>query len=379
MTSDVADEASRTDQGDDALLERSLTEAELEDLNDAEPVPTEVTFTSQDFDVEGLVRRIRRGSLIVPTFGEDTPAVSTAGFQRGFVWRRPQMDRFIESLLLGYPIPGIFLVKQEDNTYLVLDGQQRIRTLEQFYDGEFALRNVGEQFQGLTYKTLPSQLVSRLDDSYMQSTILDSDGSETSNEAIYQIFERVNSGGTQLTPHEIRMALYAGPLITEMERLNQTADWRALYGAKSSRARDQELVLRIIALYLDADRYRRPLKSFLNAFASRNRFMRQPAVGEAAELFIKAAEALRRGPDTQALRRPGGRQVNVAQSEAIFVAVMRAISAKALPADGALTDGVDALLGNDTFKRATLRATADSEAVKDRLRVATETLTDSSQ
>ena len=66
------------------------------------------------------------------------------------------MDRFIESLLLEYPIPGIFLVRQADKRYLVLDGQQRLSTLAAFYSGfhdrrEFALHNVADEFKGLTY------------------------------------------------------------------------------------------------------------------------------------------------------------------------------------------------------------------------------------
>jgi len=70
------------------------------------------------------------------------------GFQRRFVWRRPQMDRFIESLLLGYPIPGIFLVQQSDKRYLVLDGQQRLTTLTKYYDDAFALRRGREAVPG---------------------------------------------------------------------------------------------------------------------------------------------------------------------------------------------------------------------------------------
>src|SRR6266851_3900621 len=141
--------------------------------------------------------------IMIPTFGHDDDRIVSAGFQRAFVWTRSQMDRFIETLLLGYPIPGIFLVKQQDRRYLVLDGQQRLRTLQHFYMGihdgkEFALRNVGERFKGLTYKTLQEDQRRQIDNSYFQATIVDTDGSEESLEAIYQIFERLNSGGTQL-------------------------------------------------------------------------------------------------------------------------------------------------------------------------------------
>jgi hypothetical protein len=94
-----------------------LIEAEQEDLLEAEPVAHQVTYSGQDFDVEGLVRRMNKNDILVPTFGHDDERITTAGFQRSFVWRRPQMDRFIESLLLGYPIPGSFwCVKQTDAT-----------------------------------------------------------------------------------------------------------------------------------------------------------------------------------------------------------------------------------------------------------------------
>ena len=119
------------DAGGDPL---DLAPADLEDLEAPDPNPEPVSYSGSDFDVEGLVRRLKRGDIVIPTFGSDDD-LDTAGFQRRFVWNRSQMDRFIESLLLGYPIPGIFLVQQVDKRYLVLDGQQRLKTLEAFYEG----------------------------------------------------------------------------------------------------------------------------------------------------------------------------------------------------------------------------------------------------
>ena len=195
-----------------------LNEAEQEDLLEAESVTQQVTYSGQDFDVEGLVRRMNKDDILIPKFGHEDERITTAGFQRSFVWTRPQMDRFIESLLLGYPIPGIFLVRQADRRYLVLDGQQRLRTLQQFYKGEFAgrefsLNNVTDRLKGLTYQNLPEDERRLLDNTFFQTTIVDTDGSRESLEVVYQIFERLNSGGTQLTPHEIRVALYPGPFI----------------------------------------------------------------------------------------------------------------------------------------------------------------------
>lgn len=247
MPGDVDETNNDADEPEVGLDEPGeLTESEREDLLEAETVSGPVTYSGQDFDVAGLVRRLEQEDILIPTFGHEDDRITSAGFQRSFVWRRPQMDRFIESLLLGYPIPGIFLVRQPDRRYLVLDGQQRLRTLHAFVTGlhdrrEFSLKNVAKQFEGLTYKALPEDLRRQLDDTFIQATIVTTDGSDESLEAIYGIFERLNSGGTQLTPHEIRVALFAGPFIDFLDRLNSCEAWRELYGKQSPRLRDQEL------------------------------------------------------------------------------------------------------------------------------------------
>ncbi len=287
------------------------------------------------------------------------------------------MDRFIESLLLGYPVPGIFLIKQTDNRMLVLDGQQRLVTLRRFHDGvhagkEFVLTNVGDDFKGLSYKTLNESLRFKLDDSFLQATIVVADGSAGVDSAIYQIFERLNSGGTQLTPHEIRVALYAGPLIGFLESLNKDENWRGLYGQKSARIRDQELIMRILALHLKADSYTKPLKGFLNTFAAENRQTPQN-VATSGKLFQSACKVLLSEVGPSALRRPGGKTPNVAQSEAILVGMMRAIETGRL--SDKTKERVEQLKNNAEFVAATTRFTADKDSTQLRLSLATEAFT----
>lgn len=351
--------------------DRALRDEELEDLIDVEPSPARVTFSTQDLSIDGLVKRLDRKSMLVPQFGGTDNLVQVPGFQRGFVWSKAQMDRFIESLLLGYPVPGIFLVKQsDDNRMLILDGQQRLITLQRFYDGlhegrEFALNYVGDEFKGLTYRSLDESLQFKLDDSYMQATIVSADGSPEVDESIFQIFERLNSGGTQLTPHEIRVALYAGTLMASIETLNDDPAWRALFGpTKSKRIRDHELIMRILALYSNSKDYNRPLKTFLNGFAQRDRAV-DIAADRRGELFLAACAALNAQVGATAFRRPGGTQVNTAQAEAICVAAMEAIDRDQLPND--LGPRIDGLLGDTEFVKHTGRATADKDAVDTRL------------
>ncbi|MCA1602970.1 MAG: DUF262 domain-containing protein [Acidobacteria bacterium] len=205
----------------------------------------------------------------------------------------------------------------------------------------------------------------------MQATIVAADGSPEVDDAIFQIFERLNAGGTQLTPHEIRVALYAGPLMASIETLNQGQEWRALFGLRSKRIRDHELIMRILALYSDSDDYARPLKNFLNTFAKNHRNI-EIANDLRGQLFTDACREILHQIGSRAFRRPGGGQVNTAQAEAVCVAVMSAIAAGRQPVD--LAHSFDRLLQDGEFIKHTGRATADKEAVETRLKQARNTL-----
>ncbi len=91
-------------------------EDEAEDDETVAPVRYETTSYGIDFDVEGVVRRIKRDDIFIPEF------------QRSFIWNLGEASRFIESLLLGLPVPGIFLSQEpESGRLLVIDGQQRLK------------------------------------------------------------------------------------------------------------------------------------------------------------------------------------------------------------------------------------------------------------
>jgi hypothetical protein len=351
-------------------------EPELEAEPDPNPEP--VTYSGTDFDVEGLVRRLNRGDIVIPTFGHGDETIELSGFQRRFVWHKPQMDRFVESLLLGYPIPGIFLVLQADKRYLVLDGQQRLRTLQRFYDGThagkvFALDDVGDRFKGLTYKTLPDDLRRTLDNTFIQATVVRTDGSAPSLDAVYQVFERLNSGGTLLTAHEIRVALYAGPFIDFLTKLNRAKTWRSLYGTESIRLRDQELVLRALALYVSPGTYKRPLKKYLNDFVAAHRYVEDLDIQVLRSRFEDATALLLEAGGAATLRR-GGAQVNAALTEAILVGLMRRLDTPPKPKAARVATAVTRFSNDPDIESTISRATADEESVRKRLAAATKAL-----
>lgn len=354
-----------------------LTEQEIADLETPEAQVSQVVYSGQDFDVVGLIRRLQNEDILIPTFGHEDIRIEAAGFQRSFVWNRPQMDKFIESILLGYPIPGIFLVKQPDKRYLVLDGQQRLSTLRHFQEcihsgREFSLKNVSDEFKDLTYKSLPDDMRRQFDNTFIQAIIVTSDGSNESMNSVYNIFERLNSGGTQLTPHEIRIALYAGPFIDYIENLNRYSSWRALYGAKSARLRDQELVLRIIALFLDSENYKRPLKKFLNDFTANNRESTSPSLVRARQLFEAATDLILASAGRESIRLRGA-QVTAALAEAIMAGLMFRLSTPSAElTQEAILNTITSLKQNDDLTVSFTRSTADEEQLTKRLNAAKE-------
>jgi hypothetical protein len=344
-------------------------------INESDPDPEPVSYSGSDFDVDGLVRRFNRGDIVIPSFGTDSSDIETAGFQRRFVWRRPQMDRFIESLLLGYPIPGVFFVQQVDRRYLVLDGQQRIRTLASFYSGThdkqiFALRSVARRFEGLSYQALDDETRRKLDNTFIQATIVKTDGTPSSLDAVYQIFERLNTGGTQLTPHEIRVALYSGPLIEFLTSLNTNSAWRDLYGKESPRLRDQEIILRFLAFYVQAASYRRPLRKFLNDFAAAHRTLDSLPTDLLRQRFEATVGLILEGAGRRALR-ASGNQVNAALTEALLVGLARRLDFGEHPSAASVRDAVETIMADPAMDSAISRATADEDSVRTRIAITT--------
>lgn len=367
-------------KADEIPEDQLLTFEEISDLDEAESDVAPVQYSGIDYDVEGLVRRLQRNEIKIPNFGHGDDSLELLGFQRGFVWRRPQMDRFIESLLLGFPIPGIMLVQQLDKRYLVLDGQQRLRTLQAFYEGVhngkvFSLENVALEFKGLTYKTLNPQQKRTINNTFIQATIVRTDGTRESLDSVYQVFERLNSGGTQLTAHEIRIALYPGPMIDFLAELNSDENWRAIYGAPSPRLRDQELILRILALFFRENEYATPLKKFLNDFVNEHRDLAKLDKARIQSRFREAGVILAPAGARSTARRAGQR-INAAMLEAIFVGAMRALDAGGPLSEEGARGALAELAENTAMDQAASGSTANEDKVRRRLQLATKALSD---
>lgn len=369
-------------------------------------------FTA-DFDVAGIVRRMNDKNFIVPSYNPppDTHA-NYAGFQRDYVWSKKQKDRFIESLLLSYPVPGVFLVEQPGRTYLVLDGQQRIRTLTEFVNGTdtttdrvFRLRYASEDgpFAGKSFAELNDADKNLLLNAFIQVTVV-VPKSPGRLQGVYQLFERINSGGTNLQPQEIRVALYAGSRVDAVRSMNLDTDWRALFGPLHSRMKDAELILRYLALrqvairysalgwnreapraWLEAEQdpsavekqqvYRAPLNQFLNAYLESLGDGGAPD-SSSVDGFISACRVL--APiGRAALRLDDSPQVNAAHADAVLVGLSlstRLNSGTTDLTDPALLQAVaaslSALEAHSSYQSAVRESTSHLASVHKRLELA---------
>lgn len=337
---------------------------------DVLPTYTIVSYGA-DFDVTSLVKRMEARDIEIPEF------------QRGFVWTYRQAARFIESLLMGFPVPGIFLWRNPQTERLfVVDGQQRLRTLQSYYQGvlrgrEFALPErtspyqiVHPRFQGRTYRALEDEDRRRLDNSIIHSTIVNQERPPEDDSSIFYLFERINTEGTPLQPQEIRTAIYQGKLIDLLGQLNDLPAWREVYGRVSPRMKDRELILRFFALLYSVQDYARPMKEFLNRYTGNNRNLSGQPEEQLTKVFSDAIGTVNEALGSRAFRPI--KAFNAAVYDAVMVGVARRLERGPIRDREAMKQAYDALMADQSFVATYTRATADAENVRKRLRLATD-------
>lgn len=341
---------------------------ELDDLKNVDDADEDVSTTGElfsissfgvDYPVETLVSRMDKKLFYIPPF------------QRAFVWSQNQCSRFVESLLLGLPVPGIFLFKEADTgKHLVIDGQQRLKSLLFFSKGiingrEFALSGLQTKYNGCTYQTLDEADRARLDDAVIHATVFKQDLPEGEINSVYEVFERINTGGIKLSPQEIRSCICHGNFNDYLHKLNDLPEWRAVFGPKSKRLKDVELILRFMAFYEKGNNYKSPMKHFLNNYMKEKRNLSDEKLAELGEVFVRALRFVTASLGPRPFR--PDRSLNTAVFDSVASALAHRLLNNVPPDGGALLAAYNGLLQNERFKEGYVRSTADEENVKKRM------------
>ncbi|MFQ6258324.1 DUF262 domain-containing protein [Yersinia enterocolitica] len=201
---------------------------------------TEVRIAKEQSSVFELLRRESRGQLVL-----------APDFQRKDVWDRKRQSELIESILMGIPIPLIYLFEDENGTRQIIDGKQRISALKRYINNDYALTELTmlPKLRGMKFSEIPPLLQAKLEDCQLHSYVIQP---PTPEYVKFNIFERVNRSGMNLNKQEMRHALYQGKATCLIQKLAESTAFKKSTGSgvKDDRMRDRYLVLRFVAFYL---------------------------------------------------------------------------------------------------------------------------------
>lgn len=368
----------------------------------------EMTFNEKIVDLEKQINDERQqiaadrmdmsvGELV--NMYEDNELIIHPSYQRFFRWTDVQKTALIESILLGIPIPPIFVAEDENGIWEVVDGLQRLSTIVSFFgklksevlmledcpeeineDGDvIKTRNTWElgegdllkSLKGFNVNTLPHKYVINIKRAVFRVEILRGKSRITLK---YELFKRLNSNGAKLTAQEIRNAIYRGvdSSCNELvERLSKNDDFVKLTSLTKQKKRelyDQELILRFMAFYDKETVIDNNTAKILDDFMLRSVQNANFEIEKYESIFYKTIGLLKCLDDTNVFKNDNNAFVP-AYFEAIMVGVARNISAY-LKNKRLLTRNIEVLKNSPEFKQYMGSASNSKSRIAKRLEVA---------
>lgn len=380
-------------QGDLWFDDYALDDEEQED--DFQIDEYDITATPNDFNILTIFNFLESGAIKIPDF------------QRNYVWDLSRASKLIESLILGLPVPQIFLYEEGRNRFLVIDGQQRLMSIYYFIKQRFPrkekrveLRSIFEKharipdhvlhdddfftnfrlhlpsrapgvhnkFHGLNYATLTDYKL-QFDLRPIRNVVVKQNSPKDDDSSIYEIFNRLNSGGVNLWPQEIRASLYHSKFYEMLYRINTVPEWRRIIQLENPdlHMKDIEILLRGFAMLIDSQNYAPSLARFLNVFSKKSRKNAEEQNTYLADLFLSFLIACQNLPDDAFINKQSHR-LNIALLEAAFVAACEPAFKNHSPNINEIPQDKLRQLENDQrFIVASRTATAKSVNVEERL------------
>ncbi|MEM0577802.1 DUF262 domain-containing protein [Flavobacterium polysaccharolyticum] len=223
------------------IIETDL-DTSLEDKNDGglypyDPAYENIEIGEDPFSIFEYLRQLEKGKITIQP-----------DFQRNQVWNNTQKSKFIESIILNFPLPPIYLNETKDSTYIVIDGLQRSTALREFYQGKYALSGIEAlpKYNSYRFKDLPEVLQSKFEDKKLTVFVLKP---STPMVVIYDLFNRINTGGTQLNRQEVRNCIFIGKSTQLLKELSEQYFFKEAisWGVSDKRMKDREVILRYLS------------------------------------------------------------------------------------------------------------------------------------
>lgn len=361
----------------------------------------DITATPNDFNVMTLHSFVETGAVRIP------------GFQRNFVWDIGRASKLIESLILGLPVPQLFLYEQARNRFLVIDGQQRLMSIYYFIKKRFPrkekrveLRGIFDQkgiipedvlfdddyfqafnlrlpgklpgkenrFKGLNYSTL-GDYKAQLDLRPIRNIVVKQNSPSDDDSSMYEVFNRLNTGGINLRPQEIRTSMYHSEFYEMISKINTEDNWRRLLRLNEPdlHMKDVEIILRGFAMLIDGYDYAPSMIRFLNQFSRKSQSNSSDKNDYLAQLFKAFINTGCARLSDDAFTNKRNRRFNIALYEAIFAASCQsAFSDRRLDLKTIEQDKLEALANDEAFIEASIQGTTRTANVNERLKRARE-------
>lgn len=316
--------------------------------------------------------------------------------QRKYVWTRTEASRFIDSILLGLPVPSVFFAKEQNGTMLIIDGFQRIMTVYDYVKGVFSgdgkifklsnTENINARWRGKAFAELDTEEKRRIRNTTIHAIIFEQKYPRNDT-GMFQIFERINTGGRTLKAQEIRNCVYQGKCNDLLFELNKHNSWRTILGldVEDSRMADLELILRYFAMRDLHVRNEGQLKQinlakYLNQYMSEKTDSTEEDILDMKQDFIKMIDKVFELFGENAFKNLKkesenfANKINPAIFDAISVATSHAIRTGCKFTEENYLEKYKNLLKDEEFHRVSSSRTTNIDNIKMRIQLAAEFL-----
>lgn len=286
----------------------------IDEQEDNQIIEYGITSTPNDFNILTIFNFMESGMVKIPAF------------QRNYIWDKKRASKLIESIIIGLPIPQVFLYENAKNSFLVIDGQQRLMSIYYFMKQRFPkgevrveLRKIFDEHSGIPEEILQDdhyfekfnlKLSEYLPDKpnkfnklnyetlgddqevfnmrTVRNIIIKQNYPDEDHSSMFEIFNRLNTGGINLKPQEIRTSLYHSKFYKMLYRINAHPIWRKYLNNPISdvHMKDIEFLLRGFAMLYHIDEYRPSMIRFLNHFSNFAKNFMEELIEYLENLFI---------------------------------------------------------------------------------------------
>lgn len=341
-----------------------------------------IVYWGVDYSFGELINKYKDDEIIKPEL------------QRKYVWTPKEASSFIESILLGLPIPGIFLSKRSDERLLIIDGYQRIMTVHDFMEGYFTdtkkpfiisnSKQINKKWRKKRYIDLTEDEQRKLKNTLIHAVVF-MQKYPKNDTAMYQIFKRINTTGKILKPQEIRNCVAFGSFNKLLIKMNENRNWRELLNDEmpDSRMSDIELILRfftLLELYNKSiGKIQIILNKELDEFMERNKELSDDDALNLQKKFEKTVKFIRQNIGKDAFKNINSHGDYVTQIyptiyDAIMIATFCFIQSKSNNNLGDIRAKHTNLLNNDKFKLYISKHTTKVEHIYGRINLAKQIL-----